>query len=410
MENNEHSLKSIIQRKFFITYTIQNELTENDKEVLDKKISTTNFNRIFLVLISTLGMQVVNLVSEFMPHEMGEYCYNYLKLSIVYIIFFTILLVVYVVLFLSKTNRIRMKAIYTKVFWLLLAACCVSYSSVELLDTQILFSYMILVFILAFIPLFHLREIGFLSIISTFIIIYNIIMQDEPFYLVLQMILANIACLIASQYLLNMYVKEYIMNIKLMKAVGKLEELSEIDPLTKLLNRRGVKKRINDLWRQSIEKECKLGLIIIDIDFFKNYNDKFGHVEGDNCLSKVATCLKQCTDNNHDIIARFGGEEFIFCGMIHSSEELIEKANNIAMSIAQLNIEPGTTEISDKLTVSQGVIIAEPAQDLCFDQLYREVDQNLYLAKESGRNCMAFEGKVHVYSKNSYFKLGIKKG
>lgn len=99
MRHRENTLKKSFQNRFSITYTIQNDLNEKDKKRLKNKIVKSNYDRIFLVLISTIIMQIVNFISEFMPHEIVEYCYYYLEFSVFYLILLLILLLVYVIIF-----------------------------------------------------------------------------------------------------------------------------------------------------------------------------------------------------------------------------------------------------------------------------------------------------------------------
>lgn len=180
---------------------------------------------------------------------------------------------------------------------------------------------------------------------------------------------------------------------------------SERDPLTGLSNRRGLDKKASVLWPYCIKNRINLGVIEIDIDYFKKYNDKFGHPAGDKCLKLVAAAIKKAASDTTEIVARTGGEEFIVFAQGLDREEMIELAMNIRKSIDELQIKHACVSVSNNLTVSMGVAMAVPGQLTSFDELYEEADQSLYKAKSNGRNCIVFDDKMYGRMKNGLATL-----
>ncbi len=129
-----------------------------------------------------------------------------------------------------------------------------------------------------------------------------------------------------------------------------------------------------------------LALIIIDVDFFKNYNDSLGHQAGDMCLQKIADCITDCCRRAGDLVARYGGEEFTVllpCTDVAGAQQV---AINIKHRISELNIAHPNSETAKTVTVSLGITAMVPLMGCSYERLIRFADQALYDAKQSGRN------------------------
>ncbi len=175
---------------------------------------------------------------------------------------------------------------------------------------------------------------------------------------------------------------------------------SEQDPLTGLTNRRGLARRANVLWPYCSRSKTSVGIIAIDVDFFKKYNDKYGHPEGDKCLKRIAEAIRQAARRGTDIAARTGGEEFLVFVQDMTNEEMIALALKIRENIAALQIPHAYVGVSNYVTVSMGVAITQPTGMNNFHELYEEADQALYTAKYNGRNCVVCEGLLYGRMKN----------
>lgn len=170
---------------------------------------------------------------------------------------------------------------------------------------------------------------------------------------------------------------------------------ADMDPLTGLANRRGLDRKAAVLWPYCARTQTNVGLIEIDIDFFKKYNDRFGHPAGDKCLKEVAHAIKNTAKRSVDITARTGGEEFIIFVQNITEAELVEFAMKVRKNVADLKIAHAYAGVSEYVTVSMGIAYGVPGEDYAFDDMYEEADRALYKAKNSGRNCIVCGNRVY---------------
>ena len=170
---------------------------------------------------------------------------------------------------------------------------------------------------------------------------------------------------------------------------------SEKDALTELSNRRGLDRKVSVLWPFCARNNSNAGIIEIDIDFFKKYNDRFGHPAGDKCLKQIAEIISNSATRGTDIVARTGGEEFMV--FVHDMEEaeIIDLALKIRSAIDEACIPHAYYGVSKYVTVSMGVAVISPGMNNSFEELYKEADKALYAAKNNGRHCIACNGKIY---------------
>ncbi len=165
-----------------------------------------------------------------------------------------------------------------------------------------------------------------------------------------------------------------------------LEKLMRVDGLTGLANRRHFDEYLEIEWKRAIRDRSHLSLLMIDVDYFKAYNDSYGHVEGDHALQSVASTIKQCCVRAGDLGVRYGGEEF---AVIYPSTDLtgaLQLADKIRVAIQQLAIPHNKPHEHAVVTVSIGVASVVPQQQLDPVCLVEWADKALYTAKHSGRN------------------------
>ena len=166
----------------------------------------------------------------------------------------------------------------------------------------------------------------------------------------------------------------------------KIEEVSITDTLTGLYNRNYFEMIFEKEVRRSKRDSKPLGMIMLDIDFFKEYNDTYGHQDGDNALKAVSHILLAHTNRSYDYAFRVGGEEFILLSYQKDFRALEDFANDVLKEIESLKISHKKNEASPYLTSSAGVIQFGKEHLLNTDDMYKEVDKLLYLAKGAGRN------------------------
>ena len=169
-----------------------------------------------------------------------------------------------------------------------------------------------------------------------------------------------------------------------------IEHLSITDELTKLYNRRFFNTKIEDEINRAKRENNYFSLLILDIDYFKEYNDTYGHQEGDVALEKVSFILKKYTNRSSDFAFRLGGEEF---GIITTLDKIkvIEFANHLKNEIENLKIEHKSSIINNYLTISIGITSKKGTDISNSNILYKEADDELYKAKKNGRNCISIQ-------------------
>lgn len=167
----------------------------------------------------------------------------------------------------------------------------------------------------------------------------------------------------------------------------ELEQMAHFDSLTNLANRRKFREHLTYGISESRRRAEPLTLIMTDIDFFKSYNDLYGHIAGDNCLIEVAQSLAQHCKRSTDLISRFGGEEFAIVLLNTNVTEACRIAELIRKEVFDLAIVHEGSTISDSVTLSLGVFSATPTSDEHdYDWFILEADRRLYSAKHAGRN------------------------
>lgn len=170
------------------------------------------------------------------------------------------------------------------------------------------------------------------------------------------------------------------------KRENQLAKMSVRDALTGIENRRGFDRYLQDKWGMLAEIGEPISLILIDIDYFKQFNDHYGHLEGDVTLIKVAQQIASSIDHETALAARYGGEEFAVVLPQYNLEVASELAQQICLSIEQAAIVHKHSPVKEVISVSCGVASIIPTKDTDVNTLIDFADQALYAAKEQGRN------------------------
>jgi diguanylate cyclase (GGDEF)-like protein len=172
---------------------------------------------------------------------------------------------------------------------------------------------------------------------------------------------------------------------ELQEANLKLARLSNTDGLTGIANRRKFDEMLAAEWARACRTSQTMALILLDVDFFKKYNDHYGHQAGDECLKNVGQVLSVCARRATDFAARYGGEEFVMIAADSNEERACQLAQSVRQSIEALAI-PHEQSPMGHVTVSLGVAVVTPLAGQSFETLLRQADEALYRAKNNGRN------------------------
>ncbi len=184
------------------------------------------------------------------------------------------------------------------------------------------------------------------------------------------------------------------MKKQLEKSNRKLEKLSMLDGLTGIANRRHFDSSFEEEYQRARQTQSPLSLILIDIDYFKLFNDTYGHQPGDDCLKQVASVLENECKKSTDLAARYGGEEFVILLPDTSAENALLVANRIREHINQLQIEHESSDTSNCVTISQGISCLLPNGVISSEELLERADKALYSAKENGRDQVVVDAEL----------------
>ncbi len=173
----------------------------------------------------------------------------------------------------------------------------------------------------------------------------------------------------------------------------ELQRLALVDSLTSLPNRRSLDKNLDFEWKRASREGKPLSTVLLDIDFFKAFNDTYGHLAGDACLKEVARTVQIASQRPADLTARYGGEEFAVLLPATEREGAVIVAERIRSEVERLGILHSASDINDVVTASIGVATMVPTLDVSPLELLSKADKALYQAKAGGRN------RVHVWGR-----------
>ncbi|MCP4548102.1 MAG: diguanylate cyclase [bacterium] len=166
----------------------------------------------------------------------------------------------------------------------------------------------------------------------------------------------------------------------------KLEHMAITDGLTGIANRRFFTQTIENEWRRMMREHAPLTVIMGDVDYFKFFNDTYGHSAGDDCLIAIARAMKSCVLRSADLLARYGGEEFVAVLPGISGDGAISVAENILKAVRAQAIPHAESRVSDHVSISLGIASMVPERTISYTDLIKQADLALYQAKMNGRN------------------------
>jgi diguanylate cyclase (GGDEF)-like protein len=192
----------------------------------------------------------------------------------------------------------------------------------------------------------------------------------------------------------------HLMTIRLLeKANDRLNRLATLDGLTQVANRRQFDQCLQHEWQRLSRERQDLSLILCDIDYFKNYNDTYGHLAGDDCLQKVVYALQKAVQRPADLVARYGGEEFAVILPNTPPAGAMKVAENIREMVNRLHIHHAASQVSPWVTLSLGISTTIPTPEELPATLIAQADVALYQAKTQGRDRAVCYSEVNSASK-----------
>ncbi|MCW0437560.1 diguanylate cyclase [Xanthomonas sacchari] len=181
-------------------------------------------------------------------------------------------------------------------------------------------------------------------------------------------------------------VRARVQNHLIMKLQSDLlREVALLDGLTGVANRRRFDDALATHWQACLREGKPCGALMIDVDYFKRYNDHYGHQLGDGCLRAVAQALAGCVLRPHDLLARYGGEEFVALLPGSDADGVREVAQRMLQRVAELQLAHDASLVGPCVSISLGGAVAVPQADASAAQLLAQADAQLYLAKQGGR-------------------------
>lgn len=166
----------------------------------------------------------------------------------------------------------------------------------------------------------------------------------------------------------------------------RLTQMAQTDSLTQLANRGFFEQALKEAWQQSTQKKQPIGILLCDLDYFKQYNDTYGHLEGDRCLKEIAVILQTAVLHPNDLVARYGGEEFVIL-LPDTDEPGIEVvAARIRYCLAERALPHRGSKVSEIVTCSLGGVLTTPRPGTNPEVLIAAADKALYEAKANGRD------------------------
>lgn len=365
-------------------------------ERLDTENAVVNVRRLvpFSVLIFLIEIlnQAVIFTADISPTAHGAYLAAGASMLALMV---TAAALAYRFLTAPVVERRRCKSLY-RAFWWLFSINMLVFVALEIITRRLTNNYFYLLILTAAFPLLSRKEAFWLFGLDAAVAIHVAVVFGFTAQQLLQLPLIAVFALILSRVLYNAHRSNDITLARLEVSNQKLAALARTDPLTGLLNRRGVQETLDETLSQN---GGGLGVVflMVDIDLFKSYNDRFGHNQGDVCLQKVADTLRRCVRGPADLAARIGGEEFLVVLIDCPAMEVLPAAQGLRQKVLDLGLEAATDAVNRCVTVSVGTASARAPID--FTTLYNQADKALYQAKNAGRNCVVLGSRIDCGTK-----------
>ena len=345
----------------------------------------TNFIRIIPASIALLLVEVGGMLWALWSDVKFDFGPGFL-ISCCVFAFVSVCFIVAIELLLKykKTSNHQMKIIYTT-YWVLYTIEALSFSVMEALDRQTTNNYLIYVLLFSILPVITPFTKNLILIVALYVEACALLFaMCQPIDLMI-CFFVTVMGMGYSIFHFNHYLSVSIAN-------KKLEFSANGDLLTNFMNRRGFEKAVPSLRSFCKNNGYNFCIIMMDIDNFKSYNDRYGHLEGDICLKQVSACVKENFSRPTDLCVRYGGEEFLVLTAQRDVERLVEHLEDTLELINDIEFE----NTFETVSVSAGLYVAtEEDTDTPVERLIERADNQLYNAKRHGKNCVSYKGEIY---------------
>jgi diguanylate cyclase (GGDEF)-like protein len=365
----------------------------------------TNIGRMYVFAIYTVVLQIalniLNVIKQGGNQDFGAVTGGR-QIDIMYYVILSLFtlfigLVFWVLISLARKNRISnpgAKKFLVNALLYIYCAIQLVFCTFNILSSGGVNSYIITVLIIGMIPVIRPLQ-SLISICFAFFYVcaamylsrdvsqvWNSVMLTDT-WTNLIVITGLSAC--GSVFFYDMYVSNFMQSVQLERKNKELSVLANTDQMTGVPNRRAFVRSFEGLWQSAVKSGGQLVVAIADIDFFKAYNDTFGHLEGDKCLMSVANCLQESFRRSSDIVSRYGGEEFLLVFEAMNDEDL-RLADKARENVHEMRIPHARTDISPYVSISIGVCVVRPTVNTPMNGVLKAADDALYESKRGGRN------------------------
>lgn len=297
------------------------------------------------------------------------------------------------------TTKTKQRQLFDKVCYAylgIMSACLYGFAFCSITATSAIMFYFMIMMMVGFLPILDRRSATIVYGAEIIPVIGLVIFKaaSSEGYLAVASVTVMSGCVAFNRY-----------NAALKRVSDKLSRdlvvnEAETDPLTKLLNRRGLDRRLETIWPMCIRQSSCAAVLMLDIDNFKKYNDAFGHPAGDECIRQVTEAISRAVKRRTDYAARVGGEEFLVLLTNIDPKSAVKWALDLKKDIDELKIRHAATNFNPYVTVSMGLSCSVVRQNVTFEDMKEEADRSLYDAKNNGRACLYYKHKCFGRNKS----------
>lgn len=361
-----------------------NRFRKKNSRALEEYMLKDNIMNLFVVSLFLVFSFIVRTICFGAGVVYANRGTDFLVIAVVYIVYFGAIKI-------ELIEEERLIKLFCIGFWCVIDFVLLKYLDVEINKYGSISYFVIIMFIICVFLSGWLPMSGLMIIIDTIAACSMIrtgnTWNETKLVHISAVITLAVFSLVIIQYRYYTYIRDK-------RARIELKSVSEVDRLTNLLNRRGLDRKLEELWPMLRNMQREVWVIMIDIDHFKSYNDSYGHIAGDRCLKDVTECIYNSAAKHTELIVRYGGEEMVVVLSDYNKDKCVELAKDISNRIRGLKIKAGEKSPYPYLTVSIGISSMLASHDNTIYDIIAKADEQLYYSKNNGRNIITLNNNV----------------